>query len=266
MSWFSGQRVLVTGAAAGIGLCAARAFAAEGAALILVDRDGEALARAVEELRSGGAQVEGHTVDVSSREQVAAMAADVLAAGPLDVLVNNAGVGHTAALADTPLETWKKLLEVNLWGVLHHVDAFLPAMRARGRGRIVNVSSGQAFFQLPTWGAYAAIKACVGIYSEILSYEVARDGVKVTTVYPFMVNTGFYKGIEGESAGARLSMKLLPLYSQKPETVGRILVRAAHRGKRVEMVHVINDLGRVVRFTRPVGGLVSRLTQRVLAA
>jgi short-subunit dehydrogenase len=130
----------------------------------------------------------------------------------------------------------------------------------------VNVSSGQAFFQLPTWGAYAAVKACVGIYSEILSFEVARDGVRVTTVYPFMVNTGFYKGIEGESAGAKLSMKLLPLYSQKPETVGRILVKAVHRGKRVEMVHVINDLGRAVRFSRPVGGLVSRLTHRVLAA
>jgi len=267
MPWFEGQRVLVTGGAAGIGLCTARAFAEERAELVLTDIDPVALERAVAELTSLGARAHGYPVDVSDRTQVEALARRVLAEhGPVDVLVNNAGVGHHAALTDTPLETWKRLLDVNLWGVLHHVHAFLPAMQARGRGHIVNVSSGQAFFQLPTWGAYASVKACVGIYSEILGYEVRRSGVRVTTVYPFMVNTGFYRGIEGGSTGARLSMKLLPYYSQKPETVGRIIVRAVHRNKRVEMVNVINDLGRAVRFVGPVGGLISRLAERVLAA
>jgi NAD(P)-dependent dehydrogenase (short-subunit alcohol dehydrogenase family) len=266
MGRMRGKRVLITGAAAGIGLCTARAFAEEGAALILTDIDPEALEAARAELEALGAEVSAWVVDVSDREQVFAMAEEVLARGPVDVLINNAGIGHHGELISTSLDTWRRLLDVNLWGVLHHVYAFLPAMKERGEGQIVTVSSGQAFFQLPTWGAYASIKAGVGVFSEILSFELRKHGIYVTTVYPFMVNTGFYDQVEGESLGARLSMKLLPLYSQKPETVGRIILRAVRRRRRIEMVHVINDLGRVVRFSRPVGGVVSWVTDRFLSA
>ncbi len=267
MGKFSGQRVLITGGAAGIGLCTARAFAEQGADLVLTDINPEALDVAVAELEQLGARVQGHVVDVSDRAQVEELAQRVLdELGPVDVLVNNAGIGHHAALLDTSLDTWKRLVDVNLWGVLHHVYAFLPAMKQRGRGHVVNVSSGQAFFQLPTWGAYASIKACVGIFSEILSFEVRKHGVYVTTVYPFMVNTGFYDQVEGDSLGSRLSMKLLPFYSQNPETVGRIIVKAVRKRRRVEMVHLINDVGRVVRFSRPMGGVVSWITDRVLSS
>ncbi len=266
MARLKGKRVLITGAAAGIGLCTARAFAGQGAELVLTDIDAEGLEAAEAELEAVGAVVSTHVVDVSNRQAVEAMAQAVLEQGPIDVLINNAGIGHHAALIDTPLETWRRLVDVNLWGVLHHVYAFLPAMKQRGSGHIVNVSSGQAFFQLPTWGAYASIKACVGIFSEILSFEVATHGIHVTTVYPFMVDTGFYDEVEGDSFGARVSMKLLPLYSQKPETVGRIIMKAVRKRRRVEMVHLINDLGRTIRFSRPVGGLVSRITNRVLAS
>jgi short-subunit dehydrogenase len=265
MAKLAGKRVLITGAAAGIGRCTARAFADEGAELVLIDRDGDGLERLRSELSEGGARVSVEVVDVSSREQVFAMADRVLARGPVDVLVNNAGIGHHGELAETSLETWERLIAVNLWGVLHHVYAFLPSMRARGQGQIVNISSGQAFFQLPTWGAYAAVKTAVGVFSEILSFEARKHGVHVTTVYPFMVNTGFYDQVEGESLGARLSMKLLPFYSQKPETVGRIIVKATRRRRRVEMVHLVNELGRTVRFSRPMGGVVSWVTDRVLA-
>ncbi len=267
MACFDGKRVVITGGAAGIGLCTARAFAEQGAELVLTDIDDQALDRAVAELQASGATVTGRRIDVSDREQVQAFARDVLQdLGPVDVLVNNAGIGHTGPLIDTDLATWDRLMAVNFWGVLNHVYAFMPAMKERGSGQIINISSGQAFFQLPTWGAYASIKAGVGVFSEILSYELRRHGIYVTTVYPFMVNTGFYDGVEGESFGTRMSMKLLPLYSQKPETVGRIVVKAARKRKRIERVHVINDLGRAVRFSRPVGSLVSRLTNLFLAA
>lgn len=266
MAGFSDKRVLITGAAAGIGLCTARAFADRGATLVLTDIDAEGLEAARAELEARGARVSVHVVDVANREQVFAMAEAVLADGPLDVLVNNAGIGHHGELISTSLETWRRLVDVNLWGVLHHVYAFLPAMKARGSGQIVNISSGQAFFQLPTWGAYASVKAGVGVFSEILSFELRKHGIHVTTVYPFMVNTGFYDEVEGDSLGSRLSMKLLPWYSQKPETVGRIIVEAVRRRRRIEMVHVINDLGRVVRFSRPMGGVVSWVTDRVLSS
>ena len=266
MAKLDGTRVLITGAGAGIGLCTARAFADQGAVLVLTDIDADALEAARVELEAAGATVSTHVVDVSDREQVFAMAERVLADGPLDVLINNAGVGHHGELISTSLETWRRLVDVNLWGVLHHVYAFLPAMKERGKGQIVNVSSGQAFFQLPTWGAYASIKAGMGVFSEILSFELRRHGIYVTTVYPFMVNTGFYADVEGESLGSKLSMKLLPFYSQKPQTVGRIIVKAVRKRRRIEMVHVINDVGRVVRFSRPVGGVVSWITDRVLSS
>jgi NAD(P)-dependent dehydrogenase (short-subunit alcohol dehydrogenase family) len=266
MAKLKGQRVLITGGAAGIGLCTARAFASEGAELVLTDINAEALEAARQELAALGTTVSVHVVNVADGEQVRAMAHAVLADGPVDVLINNAGIGHHGALVDTDLDTWKRLIDVNLWGVLHHVYAFLPAMKERGKGQIVNVSSGQAFFQLPTWGAYSSVKACVGVFSEILSFEARKHGVYVTTVYPFMVNTGFYDDVEGESFGSRMSMKLLPLYSQKPKKVGRIIMKAVRKRRRIEMVHVINDVGRVMRFSRPVGGLVSRLTDRVLAS
>ncbi len=266
MPKLNGKRVLITGAAAGIGLCTARAFAKQGAVLVLTDIDADGLEAARAELEALGTRVTIFVVDVSKRDQVEAMAAAVLEQGPLDVLINNAGIGHHGDLIDTPLETWKRLVDVNLWGVLHNVYAFLPAMKARGQGQIVNVSSGQAFFQLPTWGAYSAVKAGVGVFSEILSFEVRKYGIYVTTVYPFMVNTGFYDEVEGGSFGSRMSMKLLPLYSQKPQTVGRIIYQAVRKRRRIEMVHVINNVGRVMRFSRPVGGLVSRLTNLVLAS
>jgi hypothetical protein len=117
-------------------------------------------------------------------------------------------------------------------------------MKEAGKGHIVNVSSGQAFFRMPTWGAYAAIKLAMGVISEILHYELRRYNIKVTTVYPYMVNTGFYKDVETETLGGRLSMLLLPLYSQKPETVARIIFRAVVQGKRVEMVNPLNNVAK----------------------
>ncbi len=259
------ERVLITGAAAGIGLCTARAFAMEGAELVLTDIDAEALDRAVQELADSGAKVYGERVDVSQRAEVEALARKVNdEIGPVDILINNAGIGHHAELVETSLETWERLISVNLWGVLHHVYAFLPYMKERGKGHIVNVSSGQAFFRLPTWGAYAAIKAAVGAFSEILHFEVKKHGIKVTTVYPYMVNTGFYQEVETQGLGSRMSMKLLPYYSQTPEKVARIIVKAVKRGRRVEMVHVFNDLGYYMQLVPPAKNLVSRISNRFM--
>jgi NAD(P)-dependent dehydrogenase (short-subunit alcohol dehydrogenase family) len=261
-----GQKVLITGAAAGIGRCAAKEFAAAGCVLILTDVNGAALTETADALRAAGATVHARTVDVSDRKAVDDLAAWVERdLGGLDVLINNAGIGHNAELADTSIATWERLLAINFWGPLYHVYAFLPGMIARKKGRIVNVSSGQAFFRLPTWGAYAVIKLALGAFSEMLRFEIAKHGVKVTTVYPFMVNTGFYNGVEGETWGARMSMRLLPYYSMTPEKVGRILFTAVRDGKAVEMVSVLNDLGYYARLVPPVAGAISRVTNLVLA-
>ncbi|MBN2360855.1 MAG: SDR family oxidoreductase [Deltaproteobacteria bacterium] len=260
-----GKKVLITGAASGIGRCTAAEFARAGYDLILTDIDQPALERTASEIRGHGVQVHTCAYDVSKQNQVQEMARSVLAeVGGVDILVNNAGVGYTGELTGTSLKTWRKLIDVNLWGPIYHVYAFLPHMQQRGSGQIVNVSSGQAFFRLPTWGAYAAIKAALGVFSEILYYEVRKHGIRVTTVYPFMVNTPFYKNIVGETWAARLSMKLVPYYSMKPERVARIIFRAVERRRKIETVSLLNDLAFYAQAVPFAPGIIAATTNFVL--
>lgn len=261
-----GQRVLITGAAGGIGLCTAKQFAKAGSELIITDINAAALEKAAEELRATGAKVETRVVDVTDRKAVEALASWIIdTLGGLDILINNAGIGYSGELAETGLDTWERLININFWGPLYHVYAFLPSMIEKKRGHIVNVSSGQAFFRLPTWGAYASIKLALGAFSEILHFELRKHGINVTTVYPFMVNTPFYKGIEGETLSGKLSMKLVPYYSMTPEKVGKIIFKAVKKQKNVEMVSFLNDVGFYTRFFPPASSLVSVVSDLLLA-
>ncbi len=265
MDDMQGKRVLVTGAAKGIGLCIAQEFAQAGSELILTDIDAEALAGVAEEIGKTAA-VHSRVVDVSNRQAVFELAAWVLSdIGKLDILINNAGIGYHGELAETSLETWRRLIDINLMGPLHHIYAFLPSMIERRCGQIVNVSSGQAFFRLPTWGAYAAIKAALGAMSEILHFELRKHRIQVTTVYPFMVNTGFYDTVEAKTFGARMSMKLLPYYSSTPEKVGRIIFEAARRKRKVEKVSIINDIGYYARIIPFASSIIARTSNFFLA-
>ncbi|MEW5736299.1 MAG: SDR family oxidoreductase [Thermodesulfobacteriota bacterium] len=261
MAKMKGKRVLITGGANGIGREMATMFAKEGCTLILTDIDQNALDAVSSELGAEGAKVLTYKLDISQKKQVDDMAADVVARlGGLDVLINNAGIGHNGEFVETPIKTWEKLMAVNFWGQLYHVYAFLPHMIKAGSGHIVTVSSGQAFFRLPTWGPYSVIKLAEGAFTEMLGVELRKFNIKVTTVYPFMINTGFYKGIAGETLGAKLSMKLLPLYSMKPKTVAKIIVKAVKKQKRVEMVSLLNHVGAATRALPPVANMVSRMS------
>lgn len=262
----AGKRALITGAGAGIGRCTAREFAQAGYDLVLTDINADALEDVAGELRALGAQVHTRALDVSSRAQVEELARWVIDdLGGLDVLVNNAGIGYAGELSQTPIETWERLVAVNFWGPLYHMYAFLPHMIERRSGQIANVSSGQAFFRLPTWGAYATVKAALGAVSEILQVEVRKYGVRVTTIYPFMVNTGFYKDVESKTFGQKLSMRLVPYYSMKPETVGRIVFKAVSRKKKVEMVSIINSVGSIAKALPLVGDGMALMANWFLA-
>jgi len=255
-----GKYVLITGGAQGIGLETARQFVKAGCHLILTDINGQKLESAKQALKqSESTHIFTYEVDVSDKYAVQLLAQQVYEeVGAIDILINNAGIGHHGPMEDMTLGTWQRLVDVNLWGPLYHIYAFLPIMKEAGHGHIVNVSSGQAFFKLPTWGAYAAIKMAMGAISEILHYELQADNIKVTTVYPYMVNTGFYNDVEADSLGAKLSMKLLPLYSQKPETVAKKIFDAVRRGKRIEMVNILNNVAKGLHFLNPISNIFSR--------
>lgn len=266
MRKLAGRTVLITGAAGGIGAALTKAFAEAGANLVLSDVDARGLDKLEARYETEGITVWTHVCDVTDRDAVFALAERVNAdTGGVDVLINNAGVGHHGALEDTTLDAWRRLVEVNLFGPLHHVYAFLPSMRTRRRGHIVNISSGQAFLRLPTWGAYAAVKAALGVFSDTLYHELRPRGIQVTTIYPYMVNTSFYEPPEeGDRTAHRWSMRLLPIYSSRPETVARAVLRAVQRGQREERTHLVNDLAYFMNAVPPLAAATRRVVNWML--
>jgi NAD(P)-dependent dehydrogenase (short-subunit alcohol dehydrogenase family) len=196
-----GKWVLLTGAASGIGKETCLLLAKEGCNFVLADIDEGGLEKLAEELRSLGSEVLYKKTDVTDKGQIAALAEDVKERiGSIDILVNNAGIGCSAALKDTSDDTWERLLNINLFSAIHMVKAFLPDMIEKGVGQIVNISTGQVFYPVPTWGAYAASKAALATYSECLTWELKHLGINVTTVFPGLVSTPFYDAVEARNS------------------------------------------------------------------
>ena len=228
----AGQRALVTGAASGIGRTTTLGLAREGVNLILADICGEEMGQVAREVEALGVEAHTFCVDVTDWEQVKNMADTVHARwGAVDILVNSAGIAHVSNLVDTSLQDWKRLLDVNLWSIIHMVKAFAPDMIESKSGHIVNISSGQAFFAVPTWGAYSCTKFAVDGFSEALRYELFWDGVQVTTVFPGIVRTPFYDSITG-GLRVRLAMKLILATASKPETMGKLIVAGIKKKKK----------------------------------
>ncbi|PKQ28356.1 MAG: acetoin dehydrogenase [Candidatus Anoxymicrobium japonicum] len=232
---FTGKWALVTGAGGGMGRTTSLELARAGANLILVDISGEAIGTVAREVEALGVECQTFCVDVTDFDQINSMADTVKAHyGAVDILVNNAGVAHMAHIVDTTIDEWKKLLDINLWSIIYMVGAFAPEMIRRKSGHIVNISSGQAFFAVPSWGAYATTKFAVDGYSEALRYELYSSGVSVSCVYPGVVRTSFYDSITGGLL-VRLGMKFILATAMKPEAMSRLIVKGIRKNKKMIM-------------------------------
>jgi NAD(P)-dependent dehydrogenase (short-subunit alcohol dehydrogenase family)/pimeloyl-ACP methyl ester carboxylesterase len=240
---FGGQLVLVTGAGSGIGRATALAFAEAGARVVAVDRNAEAAARTAESSRLAGApEAWAETVDVSDEQAMEKLAEKVTTEyGVVDVLVNNAGIGLSGSFFDTTPEDWKKVLDVNLWGVIHGCRVLGRRMAERGQGgHIVNVASAAAYQPSRALPAYCTSKAAVLMLSECLRAELAGQGIGVTAVCPGFVNTAItstahFAGVDaGEEK--RLQQRAARLYGLRnypPEKVASAILRAVVRNDAV---------------------------------
>ncbi|MBT2419521.1 SDR family oxidoreductase [Streptomyces sp. ISL-22] len=240
---FGGQLVLVTGAGSGIGRATAYAFAEAGARVVAVDRDAEAAARTAQMSRLIGApEAWAEAVDVSDEQAMEKLAEKVATEyGVVDVLVNNAGIGLSGSFFDTTPEDWKKVLDVNLWGVIHGCRLFGRQMAERGQGgHIVNTASAAAYQPSKALPAYSTSKAAVLMLSECLRAELADQGIGVTAICPGFVNTNItstarFAGVDAEEEKRRQkkTARLYGLRNYPPEKVADAILRAVVRGDAV---------------------------------
>ncbi|MFJ5260604.1 SDR family oxidoreductase [Streptomyces sp. NPDC088387] len=240
---FGGQLVLVTGAGSGIGRATAFAFAESGARVVAVDRDAEGAARTAEMSRLIGApDAWAETVDVSDEQAMEKLAEKVATEyGVVDVLVNNAGIGLSGSFFDTTTDDWRKVLDVNLWGVIHGCRLFGKQMAERGQGgHIVNTASAAAYQPSKALPAYSTSKAAVLMLSECLRAELAGQGIGVTAVCPGFVNTNItstahFAGVDAQEEQRRRkrSARLYGLRNYPPEKVADAILRAVVRNQAV---------------------------------
>jgi NAD(P)-dependent dehydrogenase (short-subunit alcohol dehydrogenase family) len=227
MARFAGQRALVTGGAAGIGLATARDLAAEGARVALFDIDAARAEQAAAALRTAGSDAFAIAGSVAEPEEVTEAFARIDARwGGLDILVNNAGViGKRAALALTD-EEWSRVMRINLDGVFYCAREAGRRMVAQGSGAIVNLGSIYSLVAAPERLAYCASKAAVAAMTRVLAIEWAAHGVRVNAVAPGYVETDLIGAAvrAGEIDTAPLARRTPVGRLARPEEIARAIL------------------------------------------
>lgn len=228
---------VVTGASSGIGEAIARLLAREKRPLLLVARSGDALEKLARELAEQGSEAAVLAVDLGTPEGRDAVFARTEGAGsPVSLLVNNAGFGLVGPQAEVPVEKLRALLELKVVTTAELTHRFLVAMRTRGRGAILNVSSTSAFYPTPYFSAYGASNAFVLNFSHALHEEAKADGVVVTCLVPGYTKTNFH-------AVARMKgAETTPFPEMTAEAVAKVGLAAVRKGKAFAVTHPLDRL------------------------
>ena len=210
--------VLVTGSSSGIGRACAKKFAADGAKVALVARNGERLAEAVQEIEAEGGVATAVVADVTREQEVErAVQAAVAAFGGIDVLVNAAGIIATGTVETTQLEDWDYMMNLNVRAPFYLIQCALPTLVER-KGNIVNVSSVTGIRAFPGVLSYCVSKAAVSQMTSCLALELASQGVRVNAVCPGVVVTQLHRrgGMNDQAYAAFLE------HSQTTHPLGRV--------------------------------------------
>jgi NAD(P)-dependent dehydrogenase (short-subunit alcohol dehydrogenase family) len=213
----SGRAAAVTGGARGIGRAIATSLARRGAGVAVGDLDGEAAERAAGEIGGGAIGLAVDVTDPDSFESFLDGARE--AHGPLDVLVNNAGVMVVGPLVDANPAAAARVMDVNVDGVINGMRLAIPRLRGRGGGQIVNVVSGAGWVAPAALATYAASKHAAKALSDSVRDELRGEGIRVTAVYPMLVQTDLAVGTKPARGGRWIS----------PEEVGEAVAAAVEK-------------------------------------
>jgi 3-oxoacyl-[acyl-carrier protein] reductase len=226
-----GRVALVTGAGRGIGRGIALGFAAEGASIAVVDRDGNGAEGVAAEIEAAGGRAVAVNADVAAPEQVDAAAARAIdELGGIDVLVNNAGIDSVSPIAEMPLELWREMIDVNLTGVFLCSRAVAPTMIERRRGRIINMSSQLALKGTVDMSHYCAAKAGVLGLTKALALELAPYGITVNAIAPGPIDTDMLRALPESWLERKRSELPLGRFGRVEEIVPTALLLASDDG------------------------------------
>ena len=215
MRGLEGKAAIVTGGAGGIGRAISSRLAEEGVAVGVLDRNGEAAAAVAQEIARAGGKAHAHAVDITDYAAVvAAVAAFEQTAGPVDVLVNNAGADTFAYFLETEPALWDQLIAVNLKGPINLHHAVLKGMQARRRGRVINIASDAGRVGSSMEAVYSACKGGIIAFTKTMAREMARSGITLNAVCPGPTETallaGFLQGQQGQKVHEGLK-RAIPL-------------------------------------------------------
>jgi len=231
-----GKVALVTGASSGIGEATALALGAEGARVAAAARRSDRLAALVRRIEARGGQAMALVVDVSDEAQVREMirsARDTW--GRVDILVNDAGVAQLGPIDGANTEDWRRMVNINLLGLMYATHAVLPLMKAQGSGHIVNVSSLAGSIAQEGFGVYSATKSGVGAFSEALRQEVAKNHIRVTVIEPGVVATEILELITDPEAKEQTLAWLHSMTPLASEDIAAAIVYAVTPPEKVDV-------------------------------
>jgi NAD(P)-dependent dehydrogenase (short-subunit alcohol dehydrogenase family) len=244
MTEVAGAAVVITGGASGIGRGIGEAMLAAGSRVLIADIDAEQAELTAREIGAEWARVD--VTKVGSVEELARTSIEKL--GSIDIVVNNAGVGPFAKIADLSMEDWRWILDVNLFGVIHCVHTFLPILKANeSGGHMVNTTSMSSFTPFKELGAYAVSKFGISALTEVLRMELEEEGsdIRVTELVPGSVKTSISKstrhrpeGQQGALHDAQIDLSFSKSSGWlEPREVGEIVVRAVTHNDRYAITH-----------------------------
>ncbi len=253
---FAGKRVLITGAASGIGRATALRLAREGAELYLTDLNALGLNdTAAAAAAAGGTVAEHRALDIADYDAVAGFAADVHAAHPaMDVVMNIAGISAWGTVDRLTHQHWRSMVDVNLMGPIHVIETFVPPMvAARRGGRLVNVSSAAGLVALPWHAAYSASKFGLRGVSEVLRFDLARHRIGVCLVVPGAVDTPLVQtvqiaGIDRGDPNVQRWVKRFSGHAISPETAADKIVAGVARNR--FLIYTSGDIRALYAFKR----------------
>ncbi|MDR1024382.1 MAG: SDR family oxidoreductase [Treponema sp.] len=236
--------VLITGGGSGIGRLMALDFAERGARVVIWDLNAEALKLAQEEAAGRGLSIRGMVCDISNRQEVYAQAERLTGEmGPVDILINNAGIVQGKPMLETPDDLIEKTMRVNVLPLFWTAKAFLPAMITRNSGHIVTIASAAGLIGVRRLTDYCASKFAAVGFNESIRMELRRTGIRTTVACPFFIDTGMFSGVK-----TRFPL-LLPIL--KSSQAAKKIVRAVLKNKELLIMPPLAGSTLILRLFPP---------------